>query len=200
MSTISPNDLPVIAADTASFFEKEGLLTPPQDNKRKLSTSALSSSSRPSSSKASASSAFTAASIHETANEVVIPETLESKETLAFIGFTEDMAAEIYHRYITKPADQDEGLIDFAVGHVELHPIDDAFTKSDDWNGCLRALGINAQLSGAIMMPEYEDIRFTGFCKFWLLESINSSYYALAELDKQLRALQTRIQTPKDTS
>ncbi|KAL1634687.1 hypothetical protein SLS56_002089 [Neofusicoccum ribis] len=170
----------VIPEETAKFLELEGLLSPAQNNKRKLSVSVFSSSS--------------GSSPNEVADQIMIPDALKSKETCEFIGFTKDVAVDIWRRFITKPADMDDDFIDFAVAHVELHPFPDATSSTDDWHECLRVLGINHELSHAIMMPEFEDIRYTASCKHWVLESIESNYNALASLDEDLRAAQTRIQ------
>ncbi|KAF2142645.1 uncharacterized protein K452DRAFT_318231 [Aplosporella prunicola CBS 121167] len=127
---------------------------------------------------------FTSSSVHEESETVDIPSVLHSQETYEFIGFTPQVAADIWQCFLTQPPDLDGSFLDFTTEHVGLHPISDAESGHDDWIGCLQALGINDQLSTAILLPEYDDIRFSATCKYWVLESLVSTYHALQNLTR----------------
>ncbi|KAL0259201.1 hypothetical protein SLS55_006706 [Diplodia seriata] len=126
---------------------------------------------------------------------VTIPDALYSKESYELIGFTPAMATLLWQRFLARPADiVDGGFIDFAVDHIKQHPAADPETSQDDWNGYLKAIGINDRLRTAILMPEFEDIRYSASCQFWVLDSIVSTWEALCGRHEELRMEQRRRQ------
>jgi hypothetical protein len=128
-----PSPEPAISAEEARFFESNGLLSPLMGKKRKLSTSLLSDippfgpSSRPRvSSDRVSSESFEATFTGQEAETSTIPEMLESVESLEYVGFTTNMAEEIYNRYRNSPEDIPLALFEFAIAVIEDPQIEDA--------------------------------------------------------------------------
>lgn len=181
-------------------------MAPVHENKRILSMSIFAPPSAcrslPASSASSLSSgsilpeSFRATSVVEEADIVEIPAILESKETYVSMGFTEERAAELWQRYSRYGEEINGGFLDFAVWHVEndspFYP--DATSGSDDWDACMRDLDINDKLRAAILLPEFEDVRYTATCKFWLADAITAAYETLRGLNKRLRVESQRSQ------
>src|SRR5271163_4342130 len=126
ITNIIPSPEPVLSAKEARFFESEGLLSPLVGNKRKLSTSLLSdtppfspnSRSRCSSDRVSSES-FKATFTSQEVEISTVPETLESVESLEYMGFTTNMADTIYNRYQNAPEDIPWTLLEFALAVIE---------------------------------------------------------------------------------
>jgi hypothetical protein len=58
----------------------------------------------------------------------------------------------------------------------------------------MRAMGINQKLRGTILLPEFDDIRFTATCKYWVLDAMKICYGALKDMDHRLLMEKNRLQ------
>lgn len=184
-----------VSEDVASYFEAEGLMTPITNNKRKISTSTISpenlrfrtptpsSSSNPSISPEN----FKAAYIREEVDVVEVPARLKSQETYEYLGFTRERAAELWTRYLTYGDEIQGDFLDFAIWQAENDNYPDASSQFDDWDALMKSLDINDQLREAILLPEYENIRYTATCKYWLVDAIKMAFEALEDLNEKLR-------------
>lgn len=191
-----------ISEKTATFLEGEGLLTPIVNNKRKVSTSILSpppseSSSRSSSAHSVSAASFQASFVSEQVDEVEIPADLRSLEAYIYIGFDAATAALLWHRYVNFADEVQGDFFDFALWHLEFSNVPDATSGEDDWDACMKALGINDKTRAAILLPEFEDIRYTATCRFWVKDTLKLNYEALEDLDDNLRMAAARIQHSK---
>ncbi|MCJ1483718.1 hypothetical protein MMC06_003886 [Schaereria dolodes] len=183
----------VISDETAKFWELEGLIDKPINNKRTISVALLSTPSSSRSSSGTISSAdFTASNYHELKDEVEIPVVLESRETLVFIGLHPDTASQLFTTWERLEVEDDPNfsisLIDLACEHVENCPVDDAETAADDWRSCLEALSVNERLTEAIMDPDFEELRYTAPCKFWVQDTFRVAYEGLERLEGNLKS------------
>jgi hypothetical protein len=64
----------------------------------------------------------------------------------------------------------------------------------EDWVAALDKLGINPRLRDAIVHPDYEDIRSTASCQFWVMEAVQIAFETLEGLDNNLRMEAARRQ------
>lgn len=204
----------VISDEVASFFERERLLSPVINKKRKISTSTISpptsllSRSTASTSAVSVES-FTATSVVEEAAELELPENIRSLETYTFIGFDLKTAAALWTRYVNHPNDddgfrvnhplEDDEFFDYAIWRIEGSNVRDVASDEDDWDATMIGWGINDKLRSAILLPEFDDLRYTATCKFWVLEAIKTNYTTLKEFDNRLRMHLARIHHAEKT-
>ncbi len=196
-------DHPVLSEEVARFLEDEGLLTPITDNKRKLSTLILSpprllASQCGCTDQQVSLESFEASSVRQEAETVEIPAYLWSKETYGFLGFNDETAARLWERFVNRSADVPISFLDFAVSQIENNGTPDASTASDDWDFCLRACGINEKLRTAILLPEFEDLRYTDSCKHWVIDAMEGKYEALQEMDERVRLEVAHLQRAKE--
>lgn len=77
---------------------------------------------------------------------------------------------------------------------VQSPDIPDATSASDNWDETMVQIGISAELRAAILLPEFSDIRFTSTCKFWVWDAMETRYYALRALDRQLKTAKSHIE------
>ena len=194
--SFSPSPEPVIAADTAQFFEDANLVSPIINGKRKISTALISSPSTiPSSSSRVSGASFSASHTRRESDEIEIPAELRSGETYEFLGFTYATAESLWQRYLTQPEGMDAGFFDFAAWHVEEPERADATAGEDDWIGCMTTMGIGPKLQTAILLPDFADLRCTASCKFWILDAMEMKWRALLALDGELRVTKARIES-----
>lgn len=59
-------------------------------------------------------------------------------------------------------------FVDFACWAIEEPEILDAEASSDDWNECMDNEGIGERLKNKILLEDFEDVRYTATCKYWL--------------------------------
>jgi hypothetical protein len=103
-----------------------------------------------------------------------IPEIRESIATLRVVGFTEQAASAILHRWwfvsVTNP-DREIKFFDCMTGHIHAYP-DDAWALREDWNGVLKGISIRKGTRERILDPEFTSIRLTNTAKGWAVDTI----------------------------
>lgn len=118
---------------------------------------------------------------------IEIPETLESKETYEFMGLTEEIASDIWKRYSTRDPAMPDSFLEFARYHIEINDAPDAYTKYDDWDGCMKHMGVTKTLRDAILIPEFEDLRYTQSAKHWVIDAFEMRFGSLESIPKRIR-------------
>ncbi|KAI9769594.1 MAG: hypothetical protein M1839_003633 [Geoglossum umbratile] len=193
--------LRTVSEDVATFFESCRLISPIRNNYRRISTATISppssrsvSSSSSSPGQSVSSEHFDASFVNKEVDEVEIPAVLHSIETYMYIGFTNDRAKILWDRYVTVIDEAFDGdFFDYVRWHFEQVNVPDATTSTDDWNACMIAMGVNEKLRMAILLPEFDDIRFTATCKYWVLDAMEICYCALEGMDDRLRMERVRL-------
>ncbi|KAF3318557.1 hypothetical protein TWF173_006583 [Orbilia oligospora] len=72
-----------------------------------------------------------------------------------------------------------------------------AINEKDGWKEYMDELGISTGLKTTILLPEYENVRFTASCEFWLIESVREAYRALESLAQQFEESVKFFQYPE---
>ena len=187
---------PIIDPEDAIILAQEGRISEVYAGKRKLSAStfsSFSSHSQPSQAR-SATLHSDSSSAADSIPEIEVPEFLESAETYHFVGLTEDVAMMTwlgYRGYMEEfPDEGPYDFMDFALLHIEEADIEDAGGSEDDWEGCMRAMGVTPKLMAAIMMPEFNDIRLTKSAKWWVKDSMQIQFGALEDIQETSRTRQ----------
>ncbi|KAF3289938.1 hypothetical protein TWF970_003681 [Orbilia oligospora] len=195
----STSTVGIVSLEVAHYFEELGLFKPIQGKKRKVSPSTISQGNSAASSDSTSrqfmptnlidgSSIFASAAIHQFKEFIEIPVFLQSQETIEFIGFTSEKAQNIWNLWEGVP-DNEKSSRTFLEFILEF--ISDpggslqAINSDDDWNAYMDNIGISSRLKTAILLPEYEIIRYTSSCEFWLLDSVECTYRALESLTER---------------
>lgn len=133
-----------------------------------------------------------------------IPEDLISRETLLYVGLSENKATELWHRWINWPAfgprreiDVDDGglqvtFIDYILGTLE-NQVDTAEDDDAAWNACLSTCGIDVTVQVAIMDPVFKDLRLSNSCLYWARDTIEMRYAGLEEIQRTSRERDTQM-------
>ncbi|CRL29319.1 unnamed protein product [Penicillium camemberti] len=194
--------MPVISAEVALFFQDGGLLGPATNGKRTISVTALSSpvtSRSTSSSNTIDRTSFSATFVNVPQDEIELPQELKSRETYEFIGFNEETASKLWDQYLNRPINDpldpfDFDFMDYARSQVRNHTVPDVLSITDDWTPTMTTLGISQCLQLSILHPDFDDVRATASCKFWLLDSIEMAFKTLEGMNGQLRQEMERRQ------
>lgn len=139
---------------------------------------------------------------------VTIPDKLISEATLQHLGYRSEIAAHLWSRWVNWPpgevireTDPDESgklimtFLDFAKGYAEGRGRQNDVTFEDtleEWPAYLDACGINTETQTALMDPLYTNIRETGSCMFWILDTMELRYRGL-ELVQTLSVKRERM-------
>lgn len=129
-----------------------------------------------------------------------IPEFLESVETYVYLGFNEATAQWLWSCLLLhsspgglEPPDLGEQVLLY-IDHFTIEEAE----VDDDW-ALMDRVGINTALKSAIMSPEFEDVRDTASCTFWLMEAVHGRWSYLKGLDLRYRMVQDETsQRPSD--
>ncbi|KAJ8063818.1 hypothetical protein OCU04_007677 [Sclerotinia nivalis] len=157
------------AVDDAFLTERN--LVKPAVNRRRLIATSISHSEPPSSSESEGSEG----SAEDARVYTLIPEFLESEETLEWLGWASQKAAEIWARWRTIQATE---------------------TQHDDWEEHMRNWGVISELIDAIMDAEFSNVRLTESAQHWVRDTMEIRYLSLERIkrDSDLRA--ENINTP----
>ncbi|KAF3178980.1 hypothetical protein TWF751_000990 [Orbilia oligospora] len=195
----STSTVSIVSSEVAHYFEELGLFKPIQEKKRRISPSTISQGSSAVSSDSSSrqfmptnlidgSSIFTPAAIHQVKEFIEIPVFLQSQETIEIIGFTSEKARSIWNLWEGVPDNEKSprAFLQFILEFINdprgsLQAID----SDDDWSAYTDNIGISSRPKTAILLPEYEIIRYTSSCEFWLLDSVECTYRALESLTER---------------
>ena len=105
------------------------------------------------------------------------------------------MASEIWGRYSTSDPDMPDTFLQFAQYQIDIEP--DAYTESDDWDACMENMGVAKALRDAILMPEFDDLRYTQSAKYWVTDAFEMRFGSLESLTERIRSgIQTKQQGP----
>lgn len=106
---------------------------------------------------------------------VMIPDTIESVETLEFLEFRPEVAQRIYDDYQRSCNNNPERADIFYSARDSVNSIQgDAFNENDDWAGIIDRIGMSTDFKRRIMDPDpnFTRMRLTGNAKGWIIEAM----------------------------
>lgn len=125
----------------------------------------------------------------------MIPDTLISRETLVYVGFTEAKATELWSRWCNWPetgprreVDPDDGglqvsFLQFITGTLRCQT--DVWEDDDSqWRACLDACGIDPTVQDAIMDPAFKYPRLSDTCIFWAIDTVEMRFAGLKDIQQ----------------
>ncbi|KAF2087818.1 hypothetical protein K490DRAFT_65097 [Saccharata proteae CBS 121410] len=115
-----------------------------------------------------------------------LPEKLISPETLVYIGLRPEAAEVVWDSWLSSPPDirhiaQKPALfLQRAIAFIErCGP--DAVGKDADWRLALHNHGLNEEAIELIMEAEFEDVRLSRSAKYWVEDTLRSTFWELVE-------------------
>jgi hypothetical protein len=125
----------------------------------------------------------------------IVPEYIESVETLEYIGWGEEKATDIWARWeIIKQTESNEAafqqhFLEYALSAIPDLKLED---RQEDWDAEMLNWGAGAGLRAAIMDEAYTNIRLTESAQYWVKDTMEIRYLSLERLQ---RNSQMRVQT-----
>ncbi|KAF4631242.1 hypothetical protein G7Y89_g6897 [Cudoniella acicularis] len=178
--------VPIFAAADATILTAQSLIQPATRRRRQISSSLMFS-------EASSSSDNSANSGVGLVPSFIVPEYIESVETLEYIGWGEEKATDIWARWeIVKQTESNEAafqqhFLEYALSAIPDLKLED---RQEDWNAEMLNWGVGAELRAAIMDEVYTNIRLTESAQYWVKDTMEIRYLSLERLqrDSQMRA------------
>jgi hypothetical protein len=126
---------------------------------------------------------------------------LISYETLLYVGLSKARATELWRRWSnsphgTDPENSHAGVLefdDFVLSSFENMP-DATDDSTEEWQACLERCGISGDLQHAIMDPQFEYIRLSHSCLYWIRDTVEMRYAGLRDIQKTSRERQMQLQ------
>ncbi|KAK0715159.1 hypothetical protein B0H67DRAFT_644941 [Lasiosphaeris hirsuta] len=124
---------------------------------------------------------------------VEIPEVLNSQETLEFFGFRPDAAKTIFESWeelqqTPGQLGQCENILTAAERYItRMADVEDAWLPTHNWRQALVKMGINSDLTDAILDDNFDEIRKTASASAWVIDTFRTSWEFLEGLDKRIR-------------
>ena len=189
--------LPIFAAADAARLTAQSLIQPATRRRRQISSSLMFS-------EASSSSENSADSGVGLVPSFIVPEYIESVETLEYIGWGEEKATDIWARWeIVKQTESNEAafqqqFLEYALSAIPDLKLED---RQEDWDAEMLNWGVGAELRAAIMDEAYTNIRLTESAQYWVKDTMEIRYLSLERLqrDSQMRAQTSATSTNNAT-
>ncbi|KAK4147420.1 uncharacterized protein C8A04DRAFT_24670 [Dichotomopilus funicola] len=124
---------------------------------------------------------------------VEIPEVFNSQETLEFLGLRPEIADAIFETWHDLQQTPGElGYGDDDIAHAEYYvkrmaDIEDAWCLTHDWRQALFKMGVNSDLTDAILDSDFDEIRATKSASEWVIDTFQTSWQFLEGLDGRIR-------------
>lgn len=143
---------------------------------------------------------FTSDSLDSQAT-VIIPEVLDSVETLRFLEFNATTAETIWSDYEQRRQEfpHRADILNSARRHLEKSS-ENPLWEHDDWNGAMQRLGLSSNFQSRIMDPEFADMRLSGSLKYWIVQMLEDRYHFLLTLDDVIKEPPTKTLGKKTSS
>ncbi|KAL6818446.1 hypothetical protein GGI42DRAFT_310010 [Trichoderma sp. SZMC 28013] len=204
--------MPIISTIDAETLVNQGLLSPANsDGVRRIHKRRLNRSSDEENQHLPLSPVSTISSSSQSDSDLytTIPEELVSLATIKYLGYNDQMAAQIWSKWTAQapgiPVPESISLgpfelrfIQHIVGYSFGHRGDlDSDTDSDDdakWNEVMDRSGINNETQRAIMDPVFRQVRLTESCQFWIQDTVEMRYEVLQEVQAASREREQMIQ------
>ncbi|KZF24811.1 hypothetical protein L228DRAFT_281852 [Xylona heveae TC161] len=117
-------------------------------------------------------------------DSITIPEYVESRETLEYLGFTERAAKKLWQRIQKLEEPEMNPFMTMVRAYIRSFP--DAIDEGDDWNAVMANIGIAERLQTAIMSPEYSEIRLSETAHYWLIDTMERDFEFLEEISDRI--------------
>jgi hypothetical protein len=124
------------------------------------------------------------------ADWVEVPVFLHSNQTYKFIGFKEDVARQIWERFLNMPTGPNQfeaDFLDMALAHIDHGTSVDAVDESDNWFIVMDAIGIEANSKPQWTPNLRVYIRLTETPKHWLKETVTIKFSCLEDLNDRIK-------------
>lgn len=124
---------------------------------------------------------------------VEIPEVLNSRETLEFFGLQPDVAKTIFESWqeLQQAPGQlgyGDDIITSAEHYIKtMADVEDAWLPTHNWRQALIKMGINSDLTDAILDSNFDKIRKSKSASAWAIDTFRTSWEFLEGLDKRVR-------------
>lgn len=102
------------------------------------------------------------------------------------MGLTEEIACKVWKIYSTRDPAMPDSFLQFVQHHIEMNNAPDAYTRSDDWDACMERMGVTKALRDAILIPEFEDLRFTQSAKHWVVDAFEMGLGSLQSMTERI--------------
>lgn len=117
---------------------------------------------------------------------ISVPEYLESAESLEYIGFDTEKAAQIWREWITvEEYERTNHTLEHSFIEYALTAIPQSEDDSTDENTQMISWGVNAELREAILDPEFANIMFSETTNFWVKDTMEIRFLSLERLQRE---------------
>lgn len=126
-----------------------------------------------------------------------IPKTIESVETLQYLGLTQSAASEAFGVFTQKSeitVDIDIEFVTWAKRHVEKFPDCSREDAASVWDDVMRTMGLQHLWRNAILDPRFAIIRQEHTAKYWVIQTMEEKWKQLIELDQRMKSDLAKIE------
>lgn len=129
-----------------------------------------------------------------------VPETIESVETLQYLGLTQDAALEAFGVFLVKcdlTERVDSEFVQWAKRHVGTFPDCSEDDAVCEWDEAMRIMGMQKSWRNAILDPRFAKLRQEHTARYWVIQKMEEKWTHLVELDQKMKLDLDKIEAEK---
>lgn len=129
-----------------------------------------------------------------------VPETIESLETLQYLGLTQYAALEafgVFAHESESPRYVNPEFVEWAKEHVKRFPDCSKDDAVSEWEEAMRTMGLQTLWRNAILDPRFAELRQEHTARYWVIQTMEDKWKHLVELDQKMNSDLAKIQAAK---
>lgn len=129
-----------------------------------------------------------------------VPETIESVETLQYLGLTQHAALVAFGDFAHNcecPKYVNTRFIEWAKTHVRMIPDCSKHDAVPEWDEAMRLMGLQELRRNAILNPRFAKIRQEHTARYWVIQTMEEKWRHLVELDRKMKSDLAEIEAEK---
>ena len=121
-----------------------------------------------------------------------VPETIESVQTLQYLGLTHNAALKAFAvftlQYELKEENVHIDFVEWAKRHVEKFPDCAENDHVSTWDDVMRVMGVQELRRDAILDPRFAEVRKEHTAKYWVIRTMEEKWKHLVEFSQRLKS------------
>ena len=120
-----------------------------------------------------------------------LPETIESVQTLQYLGVTHDAALEAFAVFALQSVLKEyvnTEFVEWAKRHVEKFPDCSEDDDVSTWDDVMRVMGVQELRRDAVLDPRFAELRQEHTAKYWVIQTMEEKWKHLVEFNQRLKS------------
>jgi hypothetical protein len=108
-----------------------------------------------------------------------IPQRLDSRATLEYVGFSAEKATEIWNSWSKNGDGNTTSFVDFITSPFDTEDDEADYGDDEQWRRTMSGFGLSTDFQYKLIEPVFQDTRPTHPCSYWCKDAVEMRYQGL---------------------